>query len=63
MVWHAVVSLACVGSDCGQDWTNERIRAAMEKGPHKSATSAASIQLVVEEVDYQVKVGFCEVIT
>ena len=36
----------------------------MEKGPHKSATSAASIQLVSEEVDYQVKkAGFCEVIT
>ena len=50
--------------DCGQDWTDEAIRAAMEKGPHKSATSAASIQLVSEEVDYQVKkAGFCEVIT
>jgi hypothetical protein len=34
----------------------------MEKGPHKSATSAASIQLVAEEVEYQVKAGFCEVI-
>ena len=49
--------------DCGRDWTNEAIRAAMDKGPHKSATSAASITLVAEEVDYQVKAGFCEVIT
>ena len=49
--------------DCGQDWTDEAIRAAMEKGPHKSATSDASIQLVAEEVDYQVKAGFCDVNT
>jgi len=49
--------------DCGQDWTDEAIRAAMDKGPHKSNTSAASIQLVAEKVDYQVKASFCEVIT
>eukprot|EP00978_Attheya_sp_CCMP212_P045301 scaffold341238_cov60-Attheya_sp.AAC.1 len=38
--------------DCGAPWTREQIEAALERGPHKSATEpAASADLWKEAVD------------
>jgi hypothetical protein len=48
--------------DCGTDWEWKTIEAAIEQGPHKSATSAESIALVKEDVDYQVRAGYAEII-
>ena len=48
--------------DCGVQWAWETIEAAVEKGAHKSATSAESIQLIAEDVAYQVQAGYAEVI-
>jgi len=48
--------------DCGDPWEWKTIEAAIEQGPHKSATSAESIALVKEDVAYQVKAGYAEVI-
>jgi hypothetical protein len=49
--------------DCGKPWEWETIVAAVTQGPHKSATSAESIALVKEDVAYQVKMGYAEVIS
>jgi hypothetical protein len=48
--------------DCGDPWAWETVEAAVEKGSHKSATSEESIKLVQEDVAYQVKAGYAEVI-
>jgi hypothetical protein len=48
--------------DCGDPWAWETVEAAVEKGAHKSATSEESIKLVQEDVAYQVKAGYAEVI-
>jgi hypothetical protein len=49
--------------DCGPPWSREAIEAAIAKGAHKSATSAESIALIIEDVTYQVKAGYAEVST
>jgi hypothetical protein len=49
--------------DCGKDWTWETIEAAVAKGAHKSATTPESIQVIAEDVAYQVKAGYAEVIS
>jgi hypothetical protein len=48
--------------DCGAPWAWEAIEAAVEKGAHKSATTAESIDLIETDVAYQVKAGYAEVI-
>jgi hypothetical protein len=48
--------------DCGAPWAWETVEAAVEKGAHKSATSEESIKLVQEDVAYQVKAGYAEII-
>jgi hypothetical protein len=48
--------------DCGDPWAWETIVAAVEKGAHKSATSDESIALIAEDVAYQVKAGYAEVV-
>jgi hypothetical protein len=35
----------------------------VEKGAHKSATTAESIELIAEDVEYQVKAGYAQIIT
>jgi hypothetical protein len=49
--------------DCGKNWTWETIEAAVEKGMHKSATTPESIELIAEDVAYQVKSGYAEIIS
>jgi hypothetical protein len=48
--------------DCGEPWTWETIEAAVEKGAHKSATTEESIALIEEDVAYQVKAGYAQII-
>ena len=48
--------------DCGDPWAWATIEMAVEQGAHKSATSDESIALVKEDVEYQVKAGYVEVI-
>jgi hypothetical protein len=49
--------------DCGKPWSWETIEAAVEKGAHKSARTPESIELIAEDVAYQVKAGYAQVIT
>jgi hypothetical protein len=49
--------------DCGAPWKCETIEAAVEKGAHKSATTAESITLIEEDVAYQVKAGYAQIIS
>jgi hypothetical protein len=49
--------------DCGEPWKWETIEAAVNKGAHKSATSEESIQLIAEDVAYQVKAGYAEIVS
>jgi hypothetical protein len=49
--------------DCGAPWSWETIKAAVEKGAHKSATTNESIALISEDVDYQVKLGYAQIIS
>jgi hypothetical protein len=48
--------------DCGEAWEWATVEAAVAQGAHKSATSPESIALVKEDVAYQVKAGYAEVI-
>ena len=47
--------------DCGAPWSEEALAAAVERGPHKGALSEEAIQLVHDDVEYQVKAGFAEI--
>ena len=47
--------------DCGPDWTWAVIAAAVAHGPHPTARTQDSIALFAEDIDYQVKGGFCKV--
>jgi hypothetical protein len=49
--------------DCGAPWAWETIVAAVEKGAHKSATTDESIALIAEDVAYQVKAGYAEIVS
>jgi hypothetical protein len=44
-------------------WAWATIEVTVEKGAHKSATTAESIALIAEDVKYQVKVVYAQVIT
>jgi hypothetical protein len=48
--------------DCGEDWTCEQIRTAVEKGPHQSARTPEAVQLFKEDIEYQVSAGFARII-
>jgi hypothetical protein len=49
--------------DCRTDWAWATIEAAVDKGAHKSATTPESIELIAEDVAYQVKAGYAKVIS
>jgi hypothetical protein len=49
--------------DCGAPWSWATIEAAVEKGAHKSATTNELIALIAEDVDYQVKAGYAQILT
>ena len=47
--------------DCGAPWSEEALAAAVEHGPQKGALSEEAIQLVHDDVEYQVKAVFAEI--
>ena len=47
--------------DCGPDWNWDVITAAVAHGPHPTARTKESIALFAEDIEYQVKAGFCKV--
>jgi hypothetical protein len=49
--------------DCGDPWAWTTIEAAVEKGAHSSATTDESIALIEEDVAYQVKAGYAQIIS
>jgi hypothetical protein len=48
--------------DCGDDWTLEHIDAAVAQGPHQSAMTPESLELIQEDIAYQVRAGYAEVV-
>jgi hypothetical protein len=48
--------------DCGEDWTMEQLEAAIQQGPHKLALDPESIALIEEDVTYQVRAGYAQVV-
>jgi hypothetical protein len=48
--------------DCGEHWTREQIEAAIEQGPHTSALTPEAVSLIEEDVAYQVRAGYAEVV-
>ena len=47
--------------DCGAPWLEEALAASVERKPHKGSLSEEAIQLVHDDVVYQVKAGFVEI--
>ena len=47
--------------DCGAPWPEEALAAAVERGPQKGVLSEEMIQLVHDNVKYQVKAGFADI--
>ena len=47
--------------DCGPDWERSVIEAAVDRGPHPMARTPKLIALFVEDIEYQIKAGFCRV--
>jgi hypothetical protein len=45
--------------DCSSDWDRSVIVAAVERGPHPTARTPKSIALFAEDIEYQIKAGFC----
>ena len=48
--------------DCGPDWTRDQIIAAVERGPHQSATTADAVALFADDIQYQVDAGFTRIV-
>jgi hypothetical protein len=48
--------------ECGPDWTDAAIDAAIFKGNHVSAMTPESVALVRDDVAYQVSAGFCQIV-
>jgi hypothetical protein len=49
--------------DYGASWAWTTMEAAVEKGAHKLATMEESIALIAEDVAYQAKAGYAQVIS
>jgi hypothetical protein len=47
--------------DCGLDWDWNVIKAAVARGPHPTAKTPDSIALFQDDIEYQIKAGFCRV--
>jgi hypothetical protein len=50
-----------VAVDCGKEWTREAIDLAVKRGPHPTARSDDAVNLVHEDLKYQVDAGFTEI--
>eukprot|EP00957_Ditylum_brightwellii_P202313 15329605-Ditylum_brightwellii.AAC.1 len=46
--------------DCGPHWSKATVLAAVTRGLHTSALTPEAINLVHEDIAYQVKAGFCQ---
>jgi len=51
-----------VAVDCGKEWSREAIDMAVARGPHPTARAPEAVALVHEDIDYQVKAGFTEIV-
>jgi hypothetical protein len=47
--------------DCGPNWSWENVEAAVARGPHPTASTPDAIALFKEDIAYQVKASFCNV--
>jgi hypothetical protein len=48
--------------ECGEDWTLEEIEAAVAQGPHQSAQTPEALELIQEDIAYQVRAGYAEIV-
>lgn len=48
--------------ECGEPWSQEAIDLAVERGAHPTARTPDAIELVHEDVKYQVEAGFSEIV-
>eukprot|EP00978_Attheya_sp_CCMP212_P031577 scaffold119933_cov29-Attheya_sp.AAC.6 len=48
--------------DCGPEWSPDTCGLAIEKGSHRGAMTAEAIELVHEDVKYQVDTGFSRIV-
>jgi hypothetical protein len=51
-----------VSVDCGDEWSREALELAVARGPHPTAVAPDAVSLVHEDIEYQVKAGFTEVV-
>jgi hypothetical protein len=51
-----------VAVDCGAEWSKEAIDVAIERGPHPTARAEDAMDLVHDDIKYQVEAGFTEVV-
>ena len=49
--------------DCGPDWSWSDIEAAVARGLHPTARTPAAVALFADDIAYQVKAGFCSVMS
>ena len=49
-------------ADCGPDWTQEHVKAALLKGPHSSANAPDALEALLAETDEKVKNGYARVL-
>jgi hypothetical protein len=49
-------------ADCGPDWTQEHVEAALLKGPHSSANAPDALEALLAETDEKVKNGYARVL-
>ena len=52
-----------VPTDCGKPWEPEVIAQALQAGPHTSATTPGGVELLWDDIQYQVDAGFVKVVT
>jgi hypothetical protein len=51
-----------IAVDCGPHWSWDVIEATVERGPHPTARTPEAMALFEEDIEYQHKAGFCNVI-
>ena len=50
-------------ADCGEPWAQEVVEQAMRTGPHVSALTPDGVDLLWEDIQYQVDAGFVKILT
>lgn len=54
-------ALAGARADCGPPWPHDAIDRALAAGPHVSACAPAGVELIWEDIQYQVDAGFVRI--